>query len=399
MLTLTFLVIISIFLSIFIFLNSFFNNTSTRSLVVPDSDDVEESAKNAKDISKILVVIRFKILILALINSSLLSAFFINYKLFNSNFLLFISTLLILFTFIGLVFLISEFIPEKLLKRFVIFAKLVKPLSIKIIDTISLNGNGNGNAEMNNENSDEIEVFEAAGLSVDQDEMKMIKGILRMDIVKVREIMKPRVDLVTIEVDSKFDELSELISDSGYSKIPVIGDSVDDVKGIVYAKDALKINLEDNKALKIDEIMRPAIYVPESQNLEQLLSEFQDNRTRIAIVMDEHGGISGLVTVTDLIEEIVGELVDEFDQPDPSFYNINDNNLIVDARVSISDLNKEIGSSIQINGYDTIGGLVYKELGKMPSVGDKVNFEGLEIVVQSTIGRRIGKLRIRTIVN
>ena len=399
MLTLTLLIIISIFLSIFILLNSFFNNTSTRSLVVPDSDDVEESTKNAKDISKILVVIRFNILILALINSSLLSALFVNYELFSSNFLLFISSLLILFVFIGVVFIASEFIPENLLKRFTIFAKLIRPISIKIIDSISLNGNANGNAEMNNENSDEIEVFEAAGLSVDQDEMKMIKGILRMDIVKVREIMKPRVDLVTIAIDSKFDELSELISDSGYSKIPVIGDSIDDVKGIVYAKDALKINLQDNKSLKIDEIMRPAIYVPESQSLEQLLSEFQDNRTRIAIVMDEHGGISGLVTVTDLIEEIVGELVDEFDQPDPSFYKINDNNLIVDARVSISDLNEEIGSSIQINGYDTIGGLVYKELGKMPSVGDKVNFEGLEIVVQSTIGRRIGKLRIRTITN
>jgi len=399
LLTLTLLIIISIFLSIFILLNSFFNNTSTRSLVVPDSDDVEESTKNAKDISKILVVIRFNILILALINSSLLSALFVNYELFTSNFLLFISSLLILFVFIGVVFIASEFIPENLLKRFAIFAKLIRPISIKIIDSISLNGNANGNAEMNNENSDEIEVFEAAGLSVDQDEMKMIKGILRMDIVKVREIMKPRVDLVTIEINSKFDELSELISDSGYSKIPVIGDSIDDVKGIVYAKDALKINLQDNKSLKIDEIMRPAIYVPESQSLEQLLSEFQDNRTRIAIVMDEHGGISGLVTVTDLIEEIVGELVDEFDQPDPSFYKINDNNLIVDARVSISDLNEEIGSSIQINGYDTIGGLVYKELGKMPSVGDKVNFEGLEIVVQSTIGRRIGKLRIRTITN
>ena len=399
MLTLTLLIIISIFLSIFILLNSFFNNTSTRSLVVPDSDDVEESTKNAKDISKILVVIRFNILILALINSSVLSALFVNYELFSSNFLLFISSLLILFVFIGVVFIASEFIPENLLKRFVIFAKLIRPISIKIIDSISLNGNANGNAEMNNENSDEIEVFEAAGLSVDQDEMKMIKGILRMDIVKVREIMKPRVDLVTIAIDSKFDELSELISDSGYSKIPVIGDSIDDVKGIVYAKDALKINLQDNKSLKIDEIMRPAIYVPESQSLEQLLSEFQDNRTRIAIVMDEHGGISGLVTVTDLIEEIVGELVDEFDQPDPSFYKINDNNLIVDARVSISDLNEEIGSSIQINGYDTMGGLVYKELGKMPSVGDKVNFEGLEIVVQSTIGRRIGKLRIRTITN
>ncbi|MFL2673532.1 MAG: hemolysin family protein [Dehalococcoidia bacterium] len=384
-------------MTIFIFLNIFFNNTSARSLVASDTDDMEESARNAKDISKILIIIRFSILITALINSSLLSGIFISYSLFNSNFLLFTSSLFALFLFIGLIFIAAEMLPLNILKRFVIFAKLIKPASIKIIDIFSRNGNGNGATEINNENSDEIEVFEAAGLSVDQEEMKMIKGILRMDVVKVREIMKPRVDLVTIEIDSELNELAELISKSGYSKIPVIGDSIDDVKGIVYAKDTLKINLEHNEALKINEIIRPAIYVPESQNLEQLLSEFQDNRTRIAIVMDEHGGISGLVTVTDLIEEIVGELVDEFDQPDPSFYKINENNLIVDAKVSISDLNEEIGSSIQINGYDTIGGLVYKELGKMPSVGDRVNFEGLEIVVQSTIGRRIGKLRIRTI--
>ena len=397
MITLTFFIITLVFLTIFIFLNSFFNNISARSLIVPDTDDMEESARNAKDISKILIIIRLTILIIALINSSLLSGVFISYSLLNNNFLLFTSSLFILFLLIGLIFIAAEMFPLKILKRFAIFAKLIRPVSIKIISIFSRNGNGNGTTEMNNENSDEIEVFEAAGLSVDHEEMKMIKGILRMDVVKVREIMKPRVDLVTIEIDSEFNELADLISKSGYSKIPVIGDSIDDVKGIVYAKDTLKINLEHNEALKINEIIRPAIYVPESQNLEQLLSEFQDNRTRIAIVMDEHGGISGLVTVTDLIEEIVGELVDEFDQPDPSFYKINENNLIVDAKVSISDLNEEIGSSIQINGYDTIGGLVYKELGKMPSVGDRVNFEGLEIVVQSTIGRRIGKLRIRTI--
>ena len=397
MITLTFFIITLVFLTIFIFLNSFFNNISARSLVVPDTDDMEESARNAKDISKILIIIRLAILIIALINYSLLSGVFISYSLLNNNFLLFTSSLFIFFLLIGLIFIVAEMFPLRILKRFVIFAKLIRPVSIKIISIFSRNGNGNGASEMNNENSDEIEVFEAAGLSVDHEEMKMIKGILRMDVVKVREIMKPRVDLVTIEIDSELNELAELISKSGYSKIPVIGDSIDDVKGIVYAKDTLKINLEHNEALKINEIIRPAIYVPESQNLEQLLSEFQDNRTRIAIVMDEHGGISGLVTVTDLIEEIVGELVDEFDQPDPSFYKINENNLIVDAKVSISDLNEEIGSSIQINGYDTIGGLVYKELGKMPSVGDRVNFEGLEIVVQSTIGRRIGKLRIRTI--
>ena len=233
-------------------------------------------------------------------------------------------------------------------------------------------------------------------MSVDNEEMEMIKGILKMDVVKVREIMKPRVDLVAIEEDSNLKELTKLISDSGYSKIPVIGDSIDEVKGIVYAKDTLKMHLNSDKSLTISEVMRPAIFVPESQNLEQLLSEFQDKRSRIAIVIDEHGGISGLVTVTDLIEEIVGELVDEFDEAENIFYRINPNNLIVDAKVSISDLNNEIGSSIQINGYDTIGGLVYKELGKMPSVGDKVSFEGIEIVVQSTIGRRIGKLRIKT---
>ena len=278
------------------------------------------------------------------------------------------------------------------LGKFIFVSKLIRAFSSKFI---FLNGNSNFNDEDNN-GSDELEVFEAAGLSVDNEEMEMIKGILKMDVVKVREIMKPRVDLVAVEENSNLERLTQLISESGYSKIPVVGESIDDVKGIVYAKDTLKMHLNTDKSLTISEIMRPAIFVPESQNLEQLLSEFQDKRTRIAIVIDEHGGISGLVTVTDLIEEIVGELVDEFDEAENIFYRINPNNLVVDAKVSISDLNNEIGSSIQINGYDTVGGLVYKELGKMPVVGDRVSFEGIEIVVQSTIGRRIGKLRIRT---
>ena len=224
MITLTFFIITLVFLTIFIFLNSFFNNISARSLIVPDTDDMEESARNAKDISKILIIIRLAILIIALINSSLLSGVFISYSLLNNNFLLFTSSLFILFLLIGLIFIAAEMFPLKILKRFVIFAKLIRPVSIKIISIFSRNGNGNGATEMNNENSDEIEVFEAAGLSVDHEEMKMIKGILRMDVVKVREIMKPRVDLVTIEIDSEFNELADLISKSGYSKIPVIGE-------------------------------------------------------------------------------------------------------------------------------------------------------------------------------
>ena len=388
------IIVIILFLSFmqFFIISSYesLNNLPVRSLLIPETDDVEESARNAKDVNKILSYIRILIVLLAIFTTSLLHLLYSEHISSNQIIVITLSSI----TSILYLFLLNFFfklIPDRFLKKFIFVAKIIKFLSSKFI----FNGNSNHKDEDNN-GSDELEVFEAAGLSVDNEEMEMIKGILKMDVVKVREIMKPRVDLVAIEENSNLNKLTQLISDSGYSKIPVIGESVDEVKGILYAKDTLKMHLNTDKSLTISEIMRPAIFVPESQNLEQLLSEFQDKRTRIAIVIDEHGGISGLVTVTDLIEEIVGELVDEFDEAENIFYRINTNNLIVDAKVSISDLNDEIGSSIQINGYDTIGGLVYKELGKMPAVGDKVSFEGIEIVVQSTIGRRIGKLRIRT---
>ena len=368
-----------------------FNDLSLRSLIVPETDDVEESARNAKEVNKILSIERIILIVLIILNTSLLNIAFNDFLNINEMATIILSSFSAFFYLLA-INTILNLIPNSVLSKFIIVSILLKSITAKI----NLSNGNSSISDSENDNSDELEVFEAAGLSVDNDEMEMIKGILKMDVVKVREIMKPRVDLVAIEENSNLNSLTELISESGYSKIPVIGESIDDVKGIVYAKDTLKMHLGVNKSLSISEIMRPAIFVPESQNLEQLLSEFQDKRTRIAIVIDEHGGISGLVTVTDLIEEIVGELVDEFDEAENVFYRINQNNMIVDAKVSISDLNDEIGSSIELNGYDTIGGLVYKELGKMPSVGDRVSFEGIEIVVQSTIGRRIGKLRIRT---
>ena len=368
-----------------------FNDLSLRSLIVPETDDVEESARNAKEVNKILSIERIILLVLIILNTSLLNIAFNDFLNISEMATIILSSFSAFFYLLA-INTILNLIPNSFLSKFIIVSIFLKSITAKI----NLSNGNLSISDSENDNSDELEVFEAAGLSVDNDEMEMIKGILKMDVVKVREIMKPRVDLVAIEENSNLNSLTELISESGYSKIPVIGESIDDVKGIVYAKDTLKMHLGVNKSLSISEIMRPAIFVPESQNLEQLLSEFQDKRTRIAIVIDEHGGISGLVTVTDLIEEIVGELVDEFDEAENVFYRINQNNMIVDAKVSISDLNDEIGSSIELNGYDTIGGLVYKELGKMPSVGDRVSFEGIEIVVQSTIGRRIGKLRIRT---
>ena len=382
-------IILIIFIQFLVLLSYYsFNNLSLRSLIVPETDDVEESTKNAKEINKILTLSRILIILLTVFLTSLFSQLF---KDFDQGIKIMLSSLSSIF-YLMVVNLLFNLIPNSILGKFIFVSNIMRIISAQIN---SSNGNSNF-SDSENDNSDELEVFEAAGLSVDNEEMEMIKGILKMDVVKVREIMKPRVDLVAIEESADLSTLTELISDSGYSKIPVIGESIDDVKGIIYAKDTLKMHLDSNKSLLISGIMRPAIFVPESQNLEQLLSEFQEKRTRIAIVIDEHGGISGLVTATDLMEEIVGELVDEFDEAENVFYRINQNNLVVDAKVSISDLNDELGSSIQVNGYDTLGGLVYKELGKMPKVGDRVSFEGIEIVVQSTIGRRIGKLRIRT---
>ena len=344
--------ILFLFQSLILLSYQSFNDLSLRSLIVPETDDVEESARNAKEVNKILSFQRIILVVLIILNTSLLNIAFNNFFEINEFATIVLSSLCALF-YLLVINTFLNLIPNSVLSKLIILSILLKSIATKV--NIS---NGNSSiSDSGNDNSDELEVFEAAGLSVDNEEMEMIKGILKMDVVKVREIMKPRVDLVAIEENSDLNSLTELISDSGYSKIPVIGESIDDVKGIVYAKDTLKMHLGANKSLSISEIMRPAIFVPESQNLEQLLSEFQDKRTRIAIVIDEHGGISGLVTVTDLIEEIVGELVDEFDEAENVFYRINQNNMIVDAKVSISDLNDEIGSSIELNGYDTIGGL------------------------------------------
>ena len=391
-----FIIIISIsILLLLVISNRFINDFSFRSIIIPESDDVEDSAKNAKDTLRILSFIRGLILVDSLLIFTFISIFLNSISLidrytYTTLFSLSLTTIAIILSII-FVYLF----PSRALIWFIFPVKIIKFLALRITELFSRNKAANGKEKMENDTSEQLEVFEAAGLSVDLEEMKMIKGILKMDVVRVREIMKPRVDLITIDISKKLNDVADLMSSSGYSKLPVIDQSIDNVKGIIYAKDALKIH--NGTMPKIDEIIRPAIFVPESQNLEQLLSEFQDKRTRIAVVMDEHGGVSGLVTVTDLIEEIVGELGDEFDQPDLSLYKINERDLIVDAKVSVSDLNDEIGTSIAIDGYDTIGGLVYKELGRMPAVGDTVNFEDIEITIQSTIGRRIGKLRIRTL--
>lgn len=240
-----------------------------------------------------------------------------------------------------------------------------------------------------------LELLEAAGVATDVEELRMIRGVLDLDTTRVREIMQPRVDMVAAEADATRREAADLMINEGYSKIPVFRGRIDDILGIVYARDLLRAQLTNSNVDEgIRDLVRPAIFVPESQFLEHLLQEFQRHRVQIAIVVDEYGGVSGLVTHQDLVEEIVGELEDEFDRGEPELQKINDDESLVDARLTLDSLNETFDTAIVGDGFDTVGGLVYLELGRMPLVGDRVSVDDLEITVESTTGRRIRKVRV-----
>jgi CBS domain containing-hemolysin-like protein len=243
-----------------------------------------------------------------------------------------------------------------------------------------------------------LDFLEESVIPADQNELRMIRGILRMDTVKVREIMVPRVDMNTASATASIGAVADLMSVGGHSKIPVYKGTVDTIVGVIFARDVLTaLDNDPDPDGPVEALARPALRVPESQSLERLLRQLQERRTGMAIVVDEYGGVSGLVTVTDLIEEIVGELVDEFDVDGPEVEAIGSSAMFADAGASIDIMNQTLGSSIVADGFDTVGGLVFRELGKVPSPGDTVSVEGVKITVQSVIGRRIRRVKIERI--
>ncbi len=243
-----------------------------------------------------------------------------------------------------------------------------------------------------------LDFLEESVIPADQNELRMIRGILRMDTVKVREIMVPRVDMNTTSTSASIGEVADLMSVGGHSKIPLYNETIDTIVGVIFARDVLAaLDNDIDPDSPTESLARPALHVPESQSLERLLRQLQEYRTGLAIVVDEYGGVSGLVTVTDLIEEIVGELVDEFDVDDPEVEVADSREMFADAGASIDIMNQTLGTSIIPDGFDTIGGLVFRELGKMPSPGDAVSVDGVVITVQSVIGRRIRRVKIQLV--
>lgn len=237
------------------------------------------------------------------------------------------------------------------------------------------------------------------GEPLEEHEVRMIRGVFQLDKTIAREIMIPRVDMESAEVTTSLDDVADLMLKAGHSKIPVYREELDNIEGIAHSMDVLRFMSDANgtRAADLSRYLRPVLYVPESKTLEDLLTEFQEKRMQMAIVIDEYGGVSGLVTVEDLVEEIVGELHDEFDTGEPEMKKINESEFLMDAGVSIDDLTETLRISFEGEGFDTIGGFVLHQLGRIPSAGDTVEYNGLRIEVISRVGRRLKSIRVRRV--
>jgi gliding motility-associated protein GldE len=240
-----------------------------------------------------------------------------------------------------------------------------------------------------------VEVGEEVG-AIEKEEKEMISGIFEFGDTDVKEIMVPRIDMKCIEAGESIETARKLILETGHSRIPVYEGSIDNIIGILYAKDLLKyLNSKGAKPKSLREIIRPAYFVPETKKLDDLLREFQQNRVQIAIVVDEYGGTAGMVTLEDILEEIVGEIKDEYDiAEEEPLERIDEKQVIVDARMSIHDVNEALDINLPEEEFDTIGGLVFNTIGRIPSPGDEVEIDGVKLRVEKMRGRRIMKVRV-----
>ncbi|MGB9607997.1 MAG: hemolysin family protein [bacterium] len=230
--------------------------------------------------------------------------------------------------------------------------------------------------------------------NIEEEEKEMIASIFDFTDTTAREIMVPRIDVVGVDAEDSVEKVLEVVSKSGFSRLPVYRDNMDNIIGIVHAKDAIRRYREGKRTTPAKRIARPAYFVPESKKIDELLKEMQRNRTQMAIVVDEYGGTAGIVTLEDILEEIVGEIKDEYDRERELIERLDEKTAIVDGRVLIEDVNEELGLSLSDEEADTIGGLVYALLGKVPEEGESVELDSVRLTVEKTDGKRITRVRI-----
>ena len=230
---------------------------------------------------------------------------------------------------------------------------------------------------------------------IESDERALIRSIIDFGDTVAREVMVPRPDMVTMPADTTVTDAIEAALTNGYSRIPVFGDGgIDDVVGIVYVKDLMRAARENVGGTPIRPLLRPAVFVPETKRASELLKEMQARKHHIAIVVDEYGGTAGLVTLEDLIEELVGEIVDEFDVEDPLLEPLPNGDWRVSARMPLDEVNELLRLELPEGDWDTVGGLVFNMLGHVPAEGEAVEIDGHRLRAERIEGRRIGRVRI-----
>ncbi|HEX7735054.1 MAG TPA: hemolysin family protein, partial [Ktedonobacteraceae bacterium] len=208
------------------------------------------------------------------------------------------------------------------------------------------------------------------------------------------EVMVPRIDIVALENDATVAEAVDLALQGGFSRIPVYEETIENITGVLYTKDMLKQMREGHDNQPIRDLVRSAYFVPETKKLDDLLLEMRQKRVHMVIVIDEYGSVSGLVTIEDLVEEIVGDIKDEYDPEEILFERVNEHEYIVSAKMSIDEFNDLMGTKLENEDYDTLGGFLYAQLDKIPVAGDTITFEHHRFTILTTRGRRIVRVQV-----
>ena len=238
-----------------------------------------------------------------------------------------------------------------------------------------------------------VTVGEKEGV-LEEEETEMIRSVFEFADTTVREVMIPRIDMVTLEGNATVDEAVDLALEGGFSRIPVYEENLDNIIGVLYTKDMLRQLRQGHNTLPVRNFVRAAYFVPETKKLDDLLREIRQKRVHMVIVVDEYGSVAGLVTIEDLVEEIVGDIQDEYDHEEKLYEPTGKDVYVFDAKISIDEFNDLMNMHLESEDYETLGGFLYAQLDKIPNVGDTITFEGWKFSVLGTRGRRITKVQV-----
>jgi CBS domain containing-hemolysin-like protein len=289
--------------------------------------------------------------------------------------------------------------PETWALRLTLFARILTILTYPLV-SLSLILTRALDIEQENMTENELMSLVEAGQqegAIEQGEHKMIVSIVRLGDTLAREIMVPRIDILALDVNTPLQQAVEVLISSGHSRVPVYMEGVDNILGLLYSKDLLRVWQEGRQIDSLADLqLRTAYFVPEAKKADELLAELLAQRIHMAIVVDEYGGVAGLVTLEDIVEEIVGEIRDEYDQAEELLFQVlNAGEYVFQGRVDLDDFNEIMGSDLPKSEADTLGGFIYSRIGRVPTAGDKIQVDNLQLTVEQVSGQRIRKVHAR----